>query len=365
MANEEKQTGGDARFQEALFESLFVQERSERTVTPAEIEVRGGMTVRDLADMYRTFGLPAPAPDDPYFTPAEAEALTQLGMLGELWPQEVRLNVSRIYGHALSQMATTEVEVFRSHVEQSVRSATPDEASAIAELAHAYGRLAPLVGPIMLGVHQRWLEHVMAQAAVGAVDRDEGVGRFADTVEVALLFCDLIDFTHFTSRHGDLAAARAAAEFAGAVHQHKGPEGYLVKELGDGALVAYPNPKTAVRAWEDIVAAAQEQSLPPLHGGLHYGHAVFRDGDYFGNSVNLAARLANRARRGELWATRPVVNATSDLIWRPRGRKRLAGIQRSVAVFSLAEERSEAVASSPISSPKPPRRSRSSPQSSR
>ena len=336
MAPADTQPRSEARFQEALFQSLFAEERAARTVTAHQIEAQGGPSVSELTGLWRAFGLPGPAPDRPYFTPDEADALTSLSRLGDLWPPDVQLKVARIYGHGLSQMATTEAEVFRSHVEGSIRATSPHEGAAIAEVARAYGQLAPLVAPVMLGVHQRWLEHVMAQAAVGIATREDTPEHSFDTVDVTLLFCDLIEFTHFTARHGDRAAAHVAAELADVVHQHKGAEGYLVKELGDGALIAYSDPRAAVRGWVEISEAARARSLPPLHGGIHRGQAVFREGDYFGTAVNLTARLAATARRGELWGTEAVVAATDNqLTWQPRGRRRLAGIPGLVALFSL------------------------------
>lgn len=155
---------------------------------------------------------------------------------------------------------------------------------------------------------------------------------------MTFLFCDLNNFTRFTSRHGDLAAARIAGEFAEVVRANAGTYGYLVKELGDGALLAYSEPISAVRAWTDIVAAAREQSLPPLRGAIHRGRAVFRSGDYFGTAVNLVARLVGRAPRGELFATKAVVEATSDQFgWRVRGARRVPGIRGTVALYSLLQ----------------------------
>ena len=343
MAPADTRPTSEARFQKALFESLFAEERAARTVSAHQIEAQGGPTVSELTGLWRAFGLPAPAPERPYFTRDEADALTSLSRLGDLWPPDVQLKVARIYGHGLSQMATTEAEVFRSHVEGSIRATSPHERAAIAEVARAFARLAPLVAPLMLGVHQRWLEHVMAQLAVGLTTTEAMAEQFVDTVDVTLLFCDLIEFTHFTARHGDLAAAQVAAELADIVHEHRGPDGYLVKELGDGALIAYSDPRAAVRGWVEITEAARARSLPPLHGGIHRGEAVFREGDYFGTAVNLTARLAAVARRGELWATEPVVAATDDdLTWRPRGRRRLAGIPEPVPLFSLDGESSTA-----------------------
>jgi adenylate cyclase len=79
----------------------------------------------------------------------------------------------------------------------------------------------------------------------------------------------------------------------------------------------------------------REVSDVGFHAGIHHGVAVFRDGDYFGRAVNLAARLLGAAHSGELLATREVAARSPEHRWLPRGPKRLRGFAEPLEICSL------------------------------
>src|SRR5689334_9496584 len=128
----------------------------------------------------------------------------------------------------------------------------------------------------------------------------------AQTVVITLLFCDLKGFTTFAEENGDTAAVAAIERFAALVDAERGDRGTIVKALGDGYMLAYPDADSAVAAGARMIARASGGEGPPIHASVHSGPAVSRDGDYFGQSVNLAARLLESARGGELLATEEV-----------------------------------------------------------
>ena len=74
---------------------------------------------------------------------------------------------------------------------------------------------------------------------------------------------------------------------------------FFFREPGEGVLAAL-----------EMVAAARAAELPPAHVGLHAGPVLFQEGDYFGRTVNTAARIAEYARQGEVLVSEDVVNAT-------------------------------------------------------
>ena len=81
----------------------------------------------------------------------------------------------------------------------------------------------------------------------------------------------------------------------------------MIKTLGDEVMVVGPD--AAARAsWAVGLQAGVEPGEPPPRIGLHYGEALYRDGDYFGREVNQAARVVARAGGGEVLVTRPVVD---------------------------------------------------------
>ena len=108
--------------------------------------------------------------------------------------------------------------------------------------------------------------------------------------------------------------------------------GRPVKWLGDGVMFVFPEPAGGVRAALEMVANARVADLPPAHVGLHAGPVLFQEGDYFGRTVNLAARIADYARQGEVLVSQEVVDASADsgLDFREIGPVELKGIPEPV-----------------------------------
>jgi adenylate cyclase len=82
-----------------------------------------------------------------------------------------------------------------------------------------------------------------------------------------------------------------------------------VKWLGDGVMFYFREPAAAVLAALDMVEVVGRQGLPPAHVGIHAGPVIFQEGDYFGRTVNLAARIGEYARTGEVLVSQEVVDA--------------------------------------------------------
>ena len=59
-------------------------------------------------------------------------------------------------------------------------------------------------------------------------------------------------------------------------------------------------------------ALLRDAELPAAHVGLHSGPVLFQEGDYFGQTVNLSARIADYARQGEVLVSRAVADASPD-----------------------------------------------------
>ncbi|MGH2984587.1 MAG: adenylate/guanylate cyclase domain-containing protein [Solirubrobacterales bacterium] len=322
------------RLEEAIFEGVLDPERERRTVSPAEIEADGGLAASEITATLRAFGLPPPGPEEHYFTPEEARVFRELGRLEDVWPPDMRLEISRVYGQALGRIAQTELHLFRARVEPLLRDMTDSPLDTLGAVRQAFGWLLPLADPLLLGVHRRKLEQEMTQAAVWAVE-SEAEGLVPGTVEVSLLFLDLRHFTSYANRHGDATAIEAIDRLGRAVTENKGDAGRVVKQLGDGYMLVYPDPDAATASALAIAGALEGSEGPPLHGGLHHGRTVFRDGDYFGRAVNLAARLLSIAKDDELLATAGVADSAPLHPWKTRGEHTLLGFQAPIEVFAL------------------------------
>ncbi len=339
-AKQIRDAASQGQLAEAVFEEALDPERDRRTFSAAEIEASGGLPVREIQATLQGFGLPSPDPEQPYFTPEEAQVFRELGRLDEVWPREVRLEVARVYGQALGRIASTELHLFRARVAPLLREITPSSLDGLGAVRQAFGWLLPLADPMLLGVHRRKLEQEITQAAVWEVE-SEAEGLVPGSVDVCLLFLDLRHFTSYANRRGDAAAIDVLDRLTAAVEENLGETGRLVKQLGDGCMLAYPDPEPAVTSVLAIASAMQGEESPALHAGLHRGRAVFRDGDYYGRAVNLAARLLSIAGDDELLATAGVADATPGRPWRPLGERTLLGFGSAIEVFALGLRRGE------------------------
>jgi adenylate cyclase len=126
----------------------------------------------------------------------------------------------------------------------------------------------------------------------------------------AVSFLDITGYTRLTEERGDEAAAELATRLAnlvrGSSREHGGQP---VKWLGDGVMFYFPDPGDGVLAALDMVEGVAAEALPPARVGIHAGPVVFQEGDYFGRTVNIAARIADYARPGEVLVTQEVVDA--------------------------------------------------------
>lgn len=128
---------------------------------------------------------------------------------------------------------------------------------------------------------------------------------------LAVMFTDLQGFTRFTSQEGDDAAGKLLAEH----HRSVGPVirsrgGRIVKRLGDGLLLTFPEPEAAVLAGLELVAT--EPGPLPLRAGVHVGEVIVSPSDVMGHVVNVAARVTESARGGEVLITTDVRRAVDD-----------------------------------------------------
>ncbi|HEU4978498.1 MAG TPA: adenylate/guanylate cyclase domain-containing protein [Solirubrobacteraceae bacterium] len=319
----------------AIFDAVLAPGIARRTISARQIEADGGPPVRETLGMMAAFGLAQPDPDQPAFTPEEATAYVGLERLREHWPPQLALQLARVYGRQTARIAQASVQLFRLYVERRLLS-VPDAAEPRAEAVQAVlAELLPLADPFLVGVHQRWIEHALAQEAVAAAEQESGT-PLPGATEVTLLFCDLKGFTAYTDREGDAAAVGAIDRFADVVVRERGPFGFM-KSLGDGVMLSYGDTTAAVAAAIRIMdGMVAEDGMPRVHASVHRGVAIAREGDWFGGAVNLTARLLALAGGDELLASSQAAACAPGFPWRRLGHRRVRGVAGRVEVFRLA-----------------------------
>jgi class 3 adenylate cyclase len=146
-----------------------------------------------------------------------------------------------------------------------------------------------------------------------------------------MMFVDITGFTRLTEERGDEAAAILATDLAELVQEvAEENRGRPVKFLGDGVMFHVPEPADAVRCALRLIEGAPRVGLPAAHAGVAAGPVVFRDGDYYGRTVNLAARVSAAAGESEVLVTDAVVEAggAEDLDFSPLGPVTLKNVDR-------------------------------------
>lgn len=167
-----------------------------------------------------------------------------------------------------------------------------------------------------------------------------------DAEAVTFLFADLAGYTALTEAHGDEEAAELARRFCRAVSDAAAARGgEVVKTIGDAVMVRHGDAAGAVALGLAAVHEAMAgHGFPAVRVGMHHGPAVQREGDWFGATVNLAARVAGLAAGGEVLLTGAVRDAAGELAgvaFESRGEQRMRNVSATVPVFAaVADARS-------------------------
>ena len=154
----------------------------------------------------------------------------------------------------------------------------------------------------------------------------------------AICFLDITGFTRLTQERGDHAAADLAENLARLVQRTSADHaGRPVKWLGDGVMFYFRDPGHGVLAALEMVDGVVSAGLPPAHVGLHAGPVVMQEGDYFGQTVNVAARIADYARPGEVLVSGAVYEAarkTDGVRFTDIGAVELKGVSGTVELHA-------------------------------
>jgi len=199
--------------------------------------------------------------------------------------------------------------------------------------------MRPGVQELLLWLNRRHVDALNMQMLVQLVESallDAGVQIAREQRHPAIAFLDLSGFTRLTEEVGDDQAVSLAANLSDVVRSTALRfRGTAVKLLGDGVMFYFPDPADALRCALYLVPEAARRELPPARVGVHAGPVVFRDGDYFGRTVNLASRITDYARPGEVLVSDPVVESVGqvqDISFRTIGPVMLKGVSEPIVL---------------------------------
>jgi adenylate cyclase len=256
------------------------------------------------------------------------------------YPQEALVQIIRVYADLMRRAA--EVGHRTSHFylhHQAVKDT--GETDTRQRLEQTFSRVEPMVEPALIyflrkgAIQAAWDDMLMhLEEESGLADAPEIPGQ----IRQAIMFVDLASFTPLAEAMGDLKAAEVVSRFAEMVRiANVRCHGRVVKQIGDGFMIVFPECYSAVSAALELEQrAVSEPQFPAIRVGLHYGPVLYREGDYIGSNVNIASRLADLADRHQILVSAEVRDRARELEgveWTRIGKQRLKGLAAEVELF--------------------------------
>jgi adenylate cyclase len=283
-------------------------------VTFAELSAQTGVPVDLLMVIREAIGSALPTPDDRVREDEMAivpliEAQVQSGFNHSTIERALRAT-----GDSMRRVAEVEMDWFRTELIEP-RAAGKYGADIAAIAVEFRERFDPLTDQARIAMFQAHQAHAVTSNVIGAFERELATAGLTSRLErpPAMCFLDITGYTRLTQERGDAAAADLAEQMARLVHRASVKHGGRpVKWLGDGVMFFFRDAGPGVVAALEMVDGVAEAGLPPAHVGLHAGPVIFQEGDYYGQTVNVASRIAGYARPGEVVVSQAVVDASGE-----------------------------------------------------
>jgi len=307
--------------------------------TYRQVSQETGIPLDTLGSALESMGFARMAPDEPIREDElEIVPLLRLGFSSGLFDLAWTTRLGRAHAEGLRLVAAAWADIYHARFEGAVLASGADQRTAMEVAAQLSVDFLPLADPALLAIYHRQQELLWTEGLVERIENElEAAGMLGRPGRVpAMCFLDLVGYTKLTEERGDQAAAALAETLALLVSQSSREHaGVPVKWLGDGVMVHYREPAAAVLSALDMVARLPAAGLPPAHVGVAAGPVVVQGGDYFGRTVNLAARIAAHAGAGQVLVSQSVVEAASPegVAFVELGELRLKGIARPVRVL--------------------------------
>jgi adenylate cyclase len=325
---------------------------SAPTLTLEEAAQRAGVEAKRVRELRTALGLTGEGGTAEIWL-SQLQAFRTMEAAGLPW--EAVLEGARVYGDALRRLAETEVRLVHVHIHERLSASGMPEDEVLRQLGVIEEAVVPLLDGIVQAVHHEHLLHASIEDAYLHLPSSE-IPAERGSVETTIVFLDLESFTELTHAKGDELAMETLTRLEEVVRplalQH---EGKLVKQIGDGVMLAFRRADDAVAfARQALEAIAADPEIPPLHVGIHAGPAIYRGGDYIGSTVNVASRVTGTSSAGEILLTDAVASALSEgELAEPVGVRMLRGAAQPVRLFRVVrrDERLDPVCGAMVAAP--------------
>ncbi len=257
------------------------------------------------------------------------------------FPEEALLQLVRVYADALNRVGEAEARLFHFYVHERMRAEGLTDAALDAATSFSIDQLQGLVEPSILYFHRRGLARAVREDLAlhlaedaGLLPPDDETGRLIASVS----FIDLARFTALTEAMGDGTAIDILNRFSNLVRRavvvH---DGRIIKQIGDAFMLVFADPRSATACALDIRdAAATEPDFLGTRQGIHWGPVLYREGDYYGATVNLAARIVAEAASDRVLVSADLRNQLKDsatIVFVPAGRRSVKHVSEPIELY--------------------------------
>jgi adenylate cyclase len=314
---------------------LFMPEPAPITTTYEQLASDVGTSHEFVRRLSSEFGI-APGADDRVRS-EDAEILLLVLRTLELANDDDLSRFARLYGGSIQRLVAAGIEFFDRAIRERVgASSLPDEEKD-ALVYEKGGEFTYLISRLTPWLQQRHRERILVDYLVSLTEGfmdERGIAPRQPRQLPAIAFLDLSGYTALAEERGDEAAAEVAAGVADVVQDVAvGHGGRPIKWLGDGVMMYFADPSAAVISGLDLVEETERAISAPARVGVNAGPVVVQEGDYFGRTVNVAARIADYAAPREVLVSEPAreAAATADAIaFELVGDVALKGVPRPV-----------------------------------
>jgi adenylate cyclase len=332
------QAAADGRLALGTADSLFAAEG--RTYTLEEASRAAGIKREMVEQLWISLGFPTELLN--HLTDQDVQVFKRVAEVLEAGlPLGLLLQVFRVAAKSFADIADAEARLIRMFVHEPLlrQGAKGEEISQV--MGQMIERVLPHLSPMFEYMHSRFLQQYAEQIQIENVQSDVGDAR--GHLNVAICFVDIAGFTRYTEEAGVEMAFEQANQLRTHIEATLPDTARMIKLTGDGAMVVGSEPTELARWAAEL--ASEPNKIFRLRIGLDYGEALYRDGDYFGGALNMAARVLNRADADEALATAQLKSqikntAAAGLRFQSIGKVRLKGFDEPVELFRMATRES-------------------------
>ncbi|TPW15577.1 MAG: family 3 adenylate cyclase [Acidimicrobiaceae bacterium] len=309
--------------------------RPGQRIALSEIAQRTGTSLELADELRRASGLPPDGSNlSSGYSVDDIEMFTTFDLAASMFSRRELLHFTRVMGSSLRRIAEAAGEMFLIDVEAPLI----DEGRHAPELELAERNLAAMqlthgASSVFEPLFRLHLE-LAARATRVARGRSDDYA----TVSLAVGFVDLSEFTSRAGKMSPESLLSMVLEFETAAYDLVADNGgRLVKLIGDEVMFTTVAAEQACDIATQLVARFFHESTSAARGGLAFGSVVAHGGDVYGETVNLASRIADLAVPGEVLIDSGVAaHLAADRVL-PAGRRQLKGFDRPVELWSLAD----------------------------